>query len=286
MNETLLTLAEIDRAVEAIRSRSELKPEIGMILGSGLGGLADSIGNATSIAVEDIPGWPRSTVEGHAGLLVMGELEGKRILALRGRAHYYEGHSISRLGLPVRVMQRMGIGILVVTNAAGAVNPEFEPGDLMLISDHINFMGMAGITPLRGPNLDVFGPRFPDMSQAYDRNLQALAQSQAREQGILLRSGVYVCLAGPSFETPADLRFLRGIGADAVGMSTVPEVSVARQGGTRVLGISGISNKANLDGATVTTHEEVLAAGELIVPKLVALLRATLREAVTERSNA
>ena len=286
MNEQPVTLSEIDGAVEAIRRRADVKPEIGLILGSGLGGLADSIGNATTIAVEEIPGWPRSTVEGHAGMLVLGELEGRQVLALRGRAHYYEGHSISRLGLPVRVMQRMGTEILVVTNAAGAVNPEFEPGDLMLITDHINFMGMAGLSPLRGPNLDALGPRFPDMSQAYDRELQALAQLQAREQGILLRSGVYICLAGPSFETPADLRFLRGIGADAVGMSTVPEVTVARQGGTRVLGISGISNKANLDGATTTTHEEVLAAGRLIVPKLEGLLRAILRGAVTERSNA
>jgi len=286
MNEQPVTLSEIDGAVEAIRRRADVRPEIGLILGSGLGGLADSIGNATTIAVEEIPDWPRSTVEGHAGVLVLGELEGRQVLALRGRAHYYEGHSISRLGLPVRVMQRMGTEVLVVTNAAGAVNPEFEPGDLMLITDHINFMGMAGLSPLRGPNLDALGPRFPDMSQAYDRELQALAQLQAREQGILLRSGVYICLAGPSFETPADLRFLRGIGADAVGMSTVPEVTVARQGGTRVLGISGISNKANLDGATTTTHEEVLAAGRLIVPKLEGLLRAILRGVVTERSNA
>jgi purine-nucleoside phosphorylase len=278
MTEEFVTLAEIDRAVDAIRRRTQVSPDVGLILGSGLGGLADSIVGPTVIAVEDIPGWPRSTVQGHAGVLVVGELEGKRVLVMRGRAHYYEGHSISRLGLPVRVMQRLGVDVVMVTNAAGAVNPEFEPGDLMLITDHINFMGMAGLTPLRGPNLDDLGPRFPDMSQAYDRELQTLAQRQARQQGILLRTGVYVCLAGPSFETPADLRFLRGIGADAVGMSTVPEVTVARHGGMRVLGVSGISNKANLDGATLTTHEEVLAAGDVIVPKLEALLRAVLRE--------
>jgi purine-nucleoside phosphorylase len=278
MTEEFVTLAEIDRAVDAIRRRTQVSPDVGLILGSGLGGLADSIVGPTVIAAEDIPGWPRSTVQGHAGVLVVGELEGKRVLVMRGRAHYYEGHSISRLGLPVRVMQRLGVDVVMVTNAAGAVNPEFEPGDLMLITDHINFMGMAGLTPLRGPNLDDLGPRFPDMSQAYDRELQTLAQRQARQQGILLRTGVYVCLAGPSFETPADLRFLRGIGADAVGMSTVPEVTVARHGGVRVLGVSGISNKANLDGATLTTHEEVLAAGDVIVPKLEALLRAVLRE--------
>jgi purine-nucleoside phosphorylase len=192
--------------------------------------------------------------------------------------HYYEGQSMSKIGLPIRVMQRMGVEILVVTNAAGAVAPDFVPGDLMLITDHINLIGMAGLTPLRGPNLDVFGSRFPDMSQAYDRELNALAREVAREAGIQLREGIYICLAGPSFETPADLRFLRGIGVDAVGMSTVPEVNVARHGGLRVLGISGISNKANLDGDTITTHEEVLAAGQEIVPKLTALIRGVLRQ--------
>jgi purine-nucleoside phosphorylase len=278
MSDEFLTLAEIDRAADAVRRRVTDVPEVGLILGSGLGRLADSLAAPAVISVEDVPGWPRSTVQGHSGTLVFGELEGKRALVMRGRSHYYEGHSIARIGLPVRVMQRLGVAVLVVTNAAGAVNPEFEPGDVMLITDHINFMGMAGLSPLRGPNLEEIGPRFPDMSQAYDRDLQALAQHVARQQGILLRTGVYVCLAGPSFETPADLRFLRGIGADAVGMSTVPEVTVARHGGTRVLGVSGISNKANLDGATLTTHEEVLAAGDRIVPKLEALLRAVLRE--------
>jgi purine-nucleoside phosphorylase len=184
---------------------------------------------------------------------------------------------MARLGLPTRVMQRLGIEILIVTNAAGAVHPDFEPGDLMLITDHINLIGMAGLSPLRGPNLDSLGPRFPDMSQAYDRLLMGLARSAAVDGAITLREGVYVCLAGPTFESPADLRFLRGIGADAVGMSTVPEVVVARHGGTRVLGISGISNKANVDGSTATTHEEVLAAGRLIVPRLMALLRGVLR---------
>ena len=182
-----------------------------------------------------------------------------------------------RIGLPVRVMQRLGVEILMVTNAAGAVHPDFAPGDLMLITDHLNLLGMAGQSPLRGPNLEEFGPRFPDMSQAYDRQLQALARQVAQAAGLVLREGVYACLAGPSFETPADLRFLRQCGVDAVGMSTVPEVTVARHGGTRVLGISGISNKANLDGETLTTHEEVLQAGEVIVPKLSRLLRGVIR---------
>jgi purine-nucleoside phosphorylase len=275
---TFLTMEEIDRAVAAVRTHTQAEPEVGMILGSGLGTLADAVENATRIKTREIPGWPVSTVEGHAGQLVIGDLEGQRVFVLQGRAHYYEGHSMSAIGLPVRVMQRMGAQTLIVTNAAGAVNPEYEPGDLMLLSDHINLIGMAGLTPLRGPNLDEFGPRFPDMSQAYDRDLMELARHLASEHEIPLREGVYICLGGPTFETPADLRFLRGIGVDAVGMSTVAETIVARHGGMRVLGISGISNKANLDGETVTTHEEVLAAGEVIVPRLSKLIRGVLQK--------
>ncbi|KPK89583.1 MAG: purine nucleoside phosphorylase [Anaerolineae bacterium SM23_ 63] len=273
-----LTYADIENAVQAILKHTSIQPRIGMILGSGLGLLAESVASANKIATRDIPGWPASTVEGHAGLLVCGELEGQPVLVLQGRAHYYEGYSMAKIGLPVRVMQRLGIEILIVTNAAGAVDPDFVPGDLMLITDHINLIGMAGLTPLLGPNLDEFGPRFPDMSQVYDRDLMALAQQVAKETEIPLREGVYICLGGPAFETPADLRFLRGIGVDAVGMSTVPEAIVARHGGMRVLGISGISNKANLDGETVTTHEEVLEAGKVIAPRLSVLIRGVLRQ--------
>lgn len=269
---------DIDDAVGAIRKTTSLEPAIGMILGSGLGPLAEAIEGAEHIEVSAIPGWPVSTVEGHSGKLVFGHLEGVPVFVLQGRAHYYEGHSIERIGLPVRVMQKLGAEILIVTNAAGAVHPEFSPGELMLISDHINLIGMAGQSPLRGPNLDAYGPRFPDMSQAYDPELKSIARAVADKGDIPLQEGVYVCLAGPSFETPADLRFLRGIGVDAVGMSTVPEVIIARHGGMRVLGVSGISNKANLDGSTVTTHEEVLAAGEVIVPRLTALVRGVLKE--------
>jgi purine-nucleoside phosphorylase len=207
----------------------------------------------------------------------LGRLEGQPVIVMQGRAHFYEGHSMSRLGLPVRVMQRLGIEILIVTNAAGAVHPDYTPGELMLITDHLNLVGMAGQSPLRGPNLETFGPRFPDMSQAYDRALLDLARQEARQLGLVLHEGIYACLAGPSFETPADLRFLRAAGVDAVGMSTVPEVIVARHGGIRVLGISGISNKANLDGATATTHEEVLGAGEVLGPRLGGLLRGVVR---------
>ena len=182
--------------------------------------------------------------------------------------------------LPIRVMQVLGIHTLFVTNAAGGIKPEFEPGDLMLITDHINLIGMAGLNPLRGPNLDEFGPRFPDMSCAYDLALQTTARRVASGLDFSLREGVYMCLAGPSFETPADLRFLRAIGADAVGMSTVPEVTVARHGGTRVLGVSGISNVVITDTSAdcETTHEEVLEAGRIIVPRLIGLLKGVLRD--------
>ncbi len=275
--EEFLTLEQIDRVAGIVRSRLAAQPGVGMILGSGLGGLANSVEQAITIPYADLPGWPVSTVVGHHGRLVCGVLEGQNVLVMQGRSHYYEGYSMSRLGLPVRVMQRLGIGTLVVTNAAGAVNPDFQPGELMLITDHLNLIGMAGLTPLRGPNLDELGPRFPDMSQAYDHELSDLARQTAHEKNIRLHEGVYVCLAGPSFEGPADLRFLRGSGADAVGMSTVPEVIVARHGGQRVLGISGISNKANLDGSTITTHDEVLEAGRVLVPRLEALLRGVLR---------
>jgi purine-nucleoside phosphorylase len=272
-----LTLAEIDRTTQALRDRIRYTPRIGIILGSGLGPLADAVQQPTVIDFGDLPLWPVSTVQGHQGRLISGQLEGQNVLVMQGRIHFYEGYSMSQVGLPVRVMQRLGVEILIVTNAAGAVNPNFSPGDLMLITDHLNLMGMAGQSPLRGPNLDELGPRFPDMGQAYDRELAALAREVAKEKGLSLWEGVYICLAGPSFETPADLRFLQGVGADAVGMSTVPEVTVARHGGMRVLGISTISNKANLDGMTLTTHAEVLEAGKIVVPRLTALISGVLQ---------
>ena len=277
MNPEFLTLEEIDRAADHIRQTTPLQPRLGLILGSGLGALAERVEQATRFDGRDIPGWPAASIVGHAGRVHLGRLEGQPVIVMQGRAHFYEGHSMSRLGLPVRVMQRLGIEILIVTNAAGAVHPDYTPGELMLITDHLNLVGMAGQSPLRGPNLETFGPRFPDMGQAYDRALLDLARQEARQLGLVLHEGIYACLAGPSFETPADLRFLRAAGVDAVGMSTVPEVIVARHGGTRVLGISGISNKANLDGATATTHEEVLEAGEVIGPRLGGLLRGIVR---------
>jgi purine-nucleoside phosphorylase len=272
-----ISLQQIDQAAHAVREKSEQLPRIGIILGSGLGPLADGVERAVTIPYREIPGWPVSTVEGHQGQLVIGQLEGKPVVVMQGRVHYYEGYSMAQVGFPVRVMQRLGVEMLFVTNAAGAVNPEFEPGDVMLITDHLNLLGMAGHSPLRGPNLDEIGPRFPDMGQAYDRQLGQIARRVAQEGQIPLKEGVYICLAGPSFETPADLRFLRSIGVDAVGMSTVPEVTVARHGGMRVLGLSTISNKANLDGDTITSHEEVLAAGRIVLPRLTNLILGVLR---------
>jgi purine-nucleoside phosphorylase len=271
------TLAQIDEAAEAIRKRSHHQPKIALILGSGLGGLADAVNQPDIIPYGEIPHWYRSTIEGHAGRLVIGNLEGKPVMVMQGRSHYYEGISIAQVGFPIRVMQRLGIEILIVTNAAGAIDPDYVPGDLMLITDHIAMMAMTGLNPLRGPNLNELGPRFPDMSQAYDRELLKIARQVGKDKQVAFREGVYICLAGPSFEGPADLRFLRIIGANAVGMSTVPEVIVARHGGTRVLGISGISNKANLDGSTMTTHEEVIEAGKVIGPKVERLITGVLR---------
>jgi len=262
------TLQEIDEAADVVRNLTKHQPRVGMILGSGLGGLAEAVEEADIIPSDDIPNWPHSTVEGHQSRLVIGKLQGQPVLVLQGRVHYYEGYSMAQVTFPVRVMQRLGVEVLIVTNAAGAIRPEFEPGDVMLISDNLNLVSMGGANPLRGPNLNEFGPRFPDMSQVYDRRLMDLARESAAAADVTLREGVYAGLAGPSFESPADLRFLRMAGADAVGMSTVPEVIVARHGGMRVLGLSGISNKANLDGSTITTHEEVLEAGRVIVPRL------------------
>jgi purine-nucleoside phosphorylase len=214
--------------------------------------------------------------------LVAGELEGRAVMVMQGRIHFYEGYSMSQVTLPIRVMQQLGIETLIITNAAGGLNPDFKAGDVMIISDHLNLVGMAGMNPLRGPNLDSFGPRFPDMSRVYDPELSALARTVAKEEEIKIHEGIYICLAGPSYETPADIRFLRAMGADAVGMSTVPEATVARHGGMRVLGLSGISNVAvdtppDKPVHGETTHEEVLEAGKLLAPRVEAIIRGVLR---------
>lgn len=274
---TFVTLEQIDEAADVIRRRISTRPRVGLILGSGLNSLANSVENADVIPYRELPNWPVSTVEGHAGQLVIGELEGQTVLVMQGRIHFYEGYSMSQVTLPIRVMLRLGLEMMVVTNAAGGVNPDFVPGDVMLITDHLNLVGMTGANPLMGPNIDELGPRFPDMSQAYDRDLMKIARQVASDQNIVLHEGIYCALSGPSFEGPADLRFLRLAGVDAVGMSTVPEVIVARHGNMRVMGLSGISNKANLDGSTVTTHQEVIEAGKVITPKMEKIIRGVLR---------
>jgi len=279
VNDVFFTRKQIEESVAVVRAHTLLQPRVGVVLGSGLGALAEAVERADVISYADVPHFAPSTVEGHVGRLVVGTLEGQPVMVMQGRAHYYEGCSMQQVTLPVRVMQLLGVKVLIVTNAAGGLAPEFRPGDLMLITDHINLIGMAGLSPLRGPNDPTLGPRFPEMTEAYDAGLRELALRVAAERKIKLRQGVYMCLAGPSFETPADLRFLRKIGADAVGMSTVPEVTAARHGGIKVLGISGISNVAMVEpgSAPPPTHEEVLQAGQVIVPKLMALIRGVLK---------
>lgn len=272
------TREQYEAAAEYIAARTRHRPRVAMILGSGLSPLAQAVEDADSLLYEEIPNFPKPTVEGHAGQLVLGRLGKTTVMLMQGRVHFYEGYDIQQVVFPVRVMQVLGIQTLIVTNAAGGLDPTFDAGDLMLISDHINLIGMAGANPLFGPNDPTLGPRFPDMSQTYDRELRRIARKVAQEQEISLREGVYISLSGPSFETPADLRFLRLIGADAVGMSTVPEVIVARHGGMRVLGISGISNIALTDPTAdqVTSHAEVLATGQRIVPQLISLVLGVL----------
>jgi purine-nucleoside phosphorylase len=266
---------QYEEAAEHIRECTSYQPRIGLILGSGLNPLAEKVEAADVIPYDDVPQFPRPSVEGHKGRLVLGKLDGTPVMVMQGRVHFYEGYPIQQVVFPVRVMQIMGIETLIVTNAAGGLNPSFRAGDLMLISDHINLMGMTGNNPLFGPNDPALGPRFPDMSQAYDPDLRRMAREVAQAEGLPLREGVYAALSGPSFETPAEIRFLRNIGADAVGMSTAPEVVVARHGGMRVLGVSGISNVALTEPVSgqETSHEEVLAAGQQIVPRLTALIR-------------
>ncbi len=273
------TQSDYDRAVEAIRARSALEPSIGLVLGSGLGGLADALAERTAVPYDVIPGWPISTVEGHSGQLVLGRLEGHAIIAQQGRAHFYEGYTLQQVTFPIRVMRRMGVDTLILTNAAGGLNPTYRVGDVMLFNDHINLVGMAGNNPLVGPNDPAFGERFVGMSQTYDSGLRRLAREAAAADGVPLHEGVYVCLAGPTFETPAEIRMLRLLGGDAVGMSTVHEVIIARHGGMRVLALSGITNETidQVDSDREVNHQEVLDAGAVLVPRLSAIVRGVLR---------
>ena len=275
-----ISCEQIAQAADYIRQHTTCQPTVGLVLGSGLGTLAEGVASPDVIPYQEIPHFVQSTVPGHSGRLVLGQLAGIQVFMMQGRVHYYEGYSAAQITLPIRVMRKMGVQTMVVTNAAGGIRQGFAPGDLMAIVDHINLPGMAGHNPLRGPNDDVLGPRFPDMSRAYDPELLALLRDAARELGIPLREGVYAMVAGPNFETPAEVRYLRTIGADAVGMSTVPEVLVARHGGMRVLGISLITNVAIdtlREGGQEPSHEEVLLAAQRAAPSLASLIMGVLQ---------
>ncbi|WP_282035399.1 purine-nucleoside phosphorylase [Metabacillus indicus] len=263
-------LQEIKQSAEFMKEKVKNLPEIGLILGSGLGVLADEIENPVKIPYEDIPNFPVSTVEGHAGQLVFGTLKGANVAAMQGRFHFYEGYDMKKVTFPVRVLKEMGVKTIIVTNAAGGVNESFEPGDLMIISDHINNMGTS---PLIGPNDSDLGVRFPDMSQAYNRDLRTLAKNAASELGINVQEGVYVGNTGPAYETPAEVRLARVLGGDAVGMSTVPEVIVANHAGMKVLGISCISNMAAGILDQPLSHDEVMETTEMVKTNFLNLVK-------------
>lgn len=272
------TRQDYERIATFIMQHTRHRPKVALILGSGLSGLADAVEDPDILPYGEIPDFPQSSVEGHAGRLVLGKLEGREVWIMQGRVHFYEGVSWQQITLPIRVMRAFGVDALMLTNAAGGLNPNFRPGDVMLIEDQINLVGMIGHNPLMGPNDPALGPRFPDMSTLYDRAMRMLAIDVARELGIHLQRGVYVGLAGPAYETPAEVRFLRAIGADATGMSTTNEALVAHHSGMRVFGLSGISNAAidEVDSPRQTSHEEVLEAGRTLVPKIMAILRGML----------
>ncbi len=267
-----ITMETVRGAAEAIRVASDSRPEIGIVLGTGLGALAAEIEVEASIPYEEIPGFPRSTVESHAGRLILGAMEGVNVVAMEGRFHRYEGYSMQQVTLSIRVMRELGAEALIVSNACGGMNPLWCDGDLVLISDHINMMGD---NPLVGPNLEQ-GVRFPDMSEPYDAGLRAIAREEAMRLGITLREGIYVAVAGPCLETAAEYRMLRGIGADTVGMSTVPEVLVARHAGLSVLGLSIISDMALPDALEPVDVSKIIATAQQAEPVLTRLVRAVV----------
>ncbi len=269
---------QIARAADAIRAKAKQDWRVFIVLGTGLGPLADEVENPIYVPYHEIPGFAVSTVHGHAGRFVIGNLRGVPVGVMQGRVHFYEGHPISQVALPVRVARAMGAETMIITNAAGGINRQFQVADLMLITDHINMIGMTGNNPLIGPNDDALGTRFPEMTTAYDAGLCELALGVARAANVPLQQGVYFGLAGPYFETPAELRFMRAMGADAVGMSTVNEVVVARHAGMKVLGFSGITNVVRLsaDEGPPPSHEEVNESSLIITPKLLKVVRGVL----------
>ena len=273
MVERMASTSLYERAEHAnriIRSRITVEPRIALVLGSGLGGFADDFDESVAIPYEEIPGFVRSTAQGHAGRLVIGKVDSVPVLAMQGRVHYYEGYSLEEVTFPVRTFSLLGIKTLVLTNAAGGINVQLSQGALMVISDHLNLMG---VNPLRGPNDERFGPRFPDMSAVYSPELQELVVEEAKAINVEVRRGIYGALSGPSYETPAEIHLLRTLGADAVGMSTVPEAIVARHMGLEVLGISCITNMAAGISDEPINHEEVIATGDRVRATFTELLQ-------------
>ncbi|WZO96921.1 purine-nucleoside phosphorylase [Isosphaeraceae bacterium EP7] len=264
-------VAAAEEAASWIRGIVPEPPVIAIVLGSGLGELADRLKDAVPIEYREIPRFPRTTVEGHAGRLIAGTLSNRRVWILQGRFHHYEGHDLDAVTLPVRVLQRLGVQTLVLTAATGGIRVDWRPGQIVCLSDHLNLLG---VNPLRGPNDDRVGPRFPDMTEVYSRALRSLARDESNRLGIPLEEGVYACLPGPSYETPAEIKMLRTLGADVVGMSTVPEAIVARHGGTDVLAFALVTNAAaGVSGAPIT-HQEVIEAGRDAGPRLGNLIEA------------
>lgn len=269
------SVARVERAAEHLRTRTPMRPAIGLILGTGLGALAREIEGAEAVPYESIPGFPLSTVESHTGQLLFGQLAGVDVVAMQGRFHLYEGYSAQEVTFPVRVLATLGVKTLLISNAAGGMNPQFRRGDLMLLTDHIN---LQGGNPLVGPNHDAWGPRFPDMSEPYSKRLNALAEQVALEAGLKLQQGVYVAVTGPNLETRAEYRFLRQIGADVVGMSTVPECIVARHMGLDVMAISVITDECFPDCLAPVHLPEILAAAAEAEPKLTAIVRGVIEK--------
>jgi purine-nucleoside phosphorylase len=269
----------LDEAAAHVQARSPLRPAIGVVLGSGLGAFADALEDAVSVPFGEIPHFPASTVVGHTGSLVVGRSRGVPVAVMKGRVHFYEGYALEQVVFPVRVLGRLGISTLVLTNAAGAINPAFAPGDLMVIEDHLNLLG----NPLLGPNEDALGPRFPDMSEVYDRGLRDVAEAACRTASVRCHRGVYVSLTGPSYETPAEIRMFRTMGADAVGMSTVPEAIAARHMGMRVVGLSCLTNMAAGVTDRKLDHREVLETGERVKSALLEVLARIVTEAARDR---
>lgn len=262
-----------ERAAQSIRARTSARPRIAIVLGSGLGGFAEEFEEAVAIPYREIPGFVSSTAEGHVGNLVIGNVDDIPVAAMQGRVHSYEGYSLEEVTFPIRTLKLLGIETLILTNAAGGIDVQLTQGALMVISDHLNLMGM---NPLRGPNDERFGPRFPDMTEVYSRELQELVTQEARALGTTVRRGIYAALAGPSYETPAEIHMLRACGADAVGMSTVPEAIVARHMGMSVVGISCITNMAAGIGEQTINHEEVMETGQKVRETFTQLLRSII----------